>query len=185
MNRLPLDTVLNSTENYLAAINAFTARSSTADVVATGADTYLVGVPLLSLAMFAEMQVRFEAYMTKTAASTATPIWTIRIGTAGTVADAAIVTFTGPAQTAAADIGLVEISGVLRNVGAAGILAAGLSLTHDLAITGFASQGNVVRQTTSSGFVTTTAGLVVGLSCNPGAAGVFTHQMVTGTLRGI
>lgn len=185
MNRLPLDTVLNSTENYLAAINAFTARSNTADVVANAADTYLVGIPLLNLAMFPEMQVRFEAYMTKTAASTATPVWTIRIGTAGTVADAAICAFTGPAQTAAADIGLVEISGVLRNVGAAGILAAGLALTHDLAATGFANQGNVVRQTTSSGFVTTTAGLIIGLSVNPGTAGVWTHQAVLGSLRGL
>lgn len=180
-----VDTSQNAVELALANRNAYSARASTADVVANAADQYLLGIPMANLPMLAEMSVYFATVVTKTAAGVATPIWTLRIGTAGTTADAAICVFTGPAQTAAADIGVVELIGNLRNVGAAGILAMGLTLSHDLAATGFANQGNVVRQTISSGFVTTTAGLIIGLSVNPGAAGVWTHTSVVGQIRGV
>jgi len=155
---------------------------NTADVVANAADTYITGSNLV-VPTGETLQVgtvfRWKMWMTKTAAGVATPTWIVRIGTLGTIADAAILTFTGPVQTAAIDAGFVEIMAVLRNVGAAGILAGGLALTHNLGTTGFANSNTPTLQVTSSGFVTTTAGLIVGLSVNPGAAGVWTHQVVS------
>lgn len=160
---------------------------NTSDVVANAADTYLAGSALVipPHKMQAGMTVKWRLFMTKTAAGTATPIWRVRVGTAGTTADAAILAFTGPAQTAAADTGFVEVTAVLRNVGAAGILAGGLVLNHNLAATGFANIGSPTLQATSSGFDTTAAGLIIGLSVNPGASGVWTHQVVKAELLNV
>lgn len=129
---------------------------------------------------------RWTLYMTKTGAGTAAPIWVIHVGTAGSVADAARVTFTQVAlQTAVADTGVVEINAVLRNVGAAGVLAAGLAMTHVLAATGFSTLTDNVMQVTSAGFDTTVAGTIIGLSVNPGAAGVWTHQVIAAEMKNI
>lgn len=153
---------------------------STADVVANAADTYLAGSALVvpQHLLQAGATFKWRLAMTKTAAGVATPTWTVRVGTAGTVADAARILFTGPAQTAAVDAGAVEINVILRNIGAAGVLAGVLELAHNLAITGFATSQTPVLQVSSAGFDTTVAGLIVGLSCNPGAAGVWTHQVI-------
>lgn len=161
---------------------------NTADVVANAADTYLTGSGLVipaGLTLQVGTTFRWRMFMTKTAAGVAAPIWVVRVGTAGTVADAAILTFTGPAQTAVIDTGTVEITAVLRNVGAAGILAGGLLLSHNLAATGFANIAQPTLQVTSAGFVTTTANLIVGVSINPGAAGVWTHQVVQSEMLNI
>jgi hypothetical protein len=40
-------------------------------------------------------------------------------------------------------------------------------------------------QTTSAAFDCTTAGMIVGLSCNPSTAGVFTFQLVSTTVSNI
>lgn len=153
---------------------------NTADVVANAADTYLAGsgliVPQHLLQAGATFKWRFV--MTKTAAGVASPTWNVRVGTLGTIVDASRLLFTGPAQTAVLDVAQVEIVAVLRNTGAAGILAGGLQLIHNLAATGFATNQIVVLQTTSAGFDTTAAGLIVGVSVNPGASGVWTHQLV-------
>jgi len=71
------------------------------------ADTYLVGssvpVPLGLLKATSKYRCRFT--VTKTAAGVATPIVTVRFGTAGSTADAARCTLTFAAQTAAVDEG--------------------------------------------------------------------------------
>lgn len=153
---------------------------NTADVVANAADTYLTGsslaVPQHLLQAGATFKWRFA--MTKTAAGVATPTWNLRVGTLGTTGDTSRVLFTGPAQTAVVDAGTIEINAVLRNIGAAGVLAAVLELSHNLAATGFATVQTPVLQTTSAGFDTTVAGLIIGVSCNPGSAGVWTHQLI-------
>ena len=157
---------------------------NTADEVANAADTYLAGsklvVPPHLLQAGAIMKWRFA--MTKTAAGIAAPTWIVRVGTLGTTGDAARLTFTGPAQTAAVDTGFVEILAILRNTGAAGVLAGFLALEHNLATTGFANAESPVLQATSAGFDTTVAGLKIGVSVNPGASGVWTHQVVSAEL---
>jgi Collagen triple helix repeat (20 copies) len=162
-----------------AVSNVVLYNFNTADVVATGVDTYLTGssinIPASKLKAGAVFRWRFA--VTKTAAGLATPIWVIRIGTAGTVADAAIITLTGVAQTAAVDTCWVDLIAVLRNIGAAGILTAILHGRPKAA--GFTVN---CLSATSAGFDTTVANLIVGVSVNPGLNGVWTHQMVTAQL---
>jgi len=156
-----------------------------ADVVASAADTYLTGSSLNipSHLLQAGAMPRWKLVMTKTAAGTAAPIWRIRIGTLGTTGDAAILTFTQVAlQTAVVDTGFVEIIANLRNIGVAGVLAGALRMNHVLAATGFSTLTTNVLQVTSAGFDTTVANLIVGVSVNPGASGVWTHQVVQAEL---
>ena len=154
---------------------------NTADVVASAADTYLTGssISVPTHKLQAKTMFKWRFAMTKSAAGVAAPIWRVRIGTAGSTSDAAILTFTQVAlQTAVVDTGIVEITAILRNTGAAGILAGSLSLLHVLAITGFSTLGENIMQVNSAGFDTTVANLIVGVSVNPGASGVWTHQLV-------
>lgn len=159
-------------------------NANIADVVANAADTYLTGSALAvpTEGLKAGTKLRWRFVMTKTGAGVAAPIWSVRVGTAGTTADTAQLVFTSSAQTAAIDTGEVVIEAVLRNTGAAGVLAGGLHLLHNLDITGFSVDTTPVLQVTSAGFTTTTANLIIGVSVNPGAAGVFTHQIVEGEL---
>lgn len=162
---------------------------NTSDVTANAADTYVTGSSLAiptGLSLQVGARFKWRIYATKTAAGTAAPVWNIRVGTAGTTADTARVVFTQvAAQTAAADAAFIEISAILRNVGASGVLAAGLCMNHVLATTGFSTLGSNVQQVTSSGFDTTVAGTIVGLSVNPGASGVWTLQVVGAELCNI
>ena len=162
---------------------------NTADVVANAADTYLTGSGLViptGLALQVGTAFRWRIAMTKTAFGTAAPIWNVRIGTAGSVADTARLVFTQVAlQTAAADTGIVSIEAVLRNVGAAGVLAGCLEMNHVLAATGFSTLTMNIMQVTSSGFDTTVAGSIIGISVNPGSAGVWTHQLIMAEMLNI
>lgn len=157
-------------------------NQNTADVVANAADTYLTGssLPVPSHLLQAGTTFYWRFVATKSGAGIAPPVWSVRIGTAGSVADTARLTFTGPAQTGVIDTAVIEIFAVLRNTGAAGVLAGGLMLTHNLAATGFANIANPTLQVTSAGFDTTVASLIAGVSVNPGASGVWTHQIVQG-----
>lgn len=158
-------------------------NQNTADVVANAADTYLTGSNITiptGMLMQVGLTIRWRFVMTKTAFGTAAPIWIVRVGTNGSTADTARLTFTQVAlQTAVVDAGFVDIIAVLRNVGAAGVMAGGLWLNHVLAATGFSTLTTNVLQVTSAGFDTTVANSTIGVSVNPGAAGVWTHTVVT------
>lgn len=157
-------------------------NSNTADVVANAADTYLTGGSIVvpNHLLQAKTVFRWLLAVSKTAAGVATPAFTVRFGTAGTTADTAVLTLTGPAQTANADVGLIEIVATLRNTGAAGVMSGVLAIIHNLAgTTGLANVASPVIVATGAGFTTTTAAGIVGLSCNPGAAGVWTFNLVS------
>lgn len=161
---------------------------NTTDSVANAADTYLVGSRIDVPAHGLQVGTRFRwtLAMTKTAAGTAAPVWSVRVGTAGTTGDTARLTFTQVAlQTAAIDTGWVEIVAIIRSVGAAGVMAGGLHMAHVLAATGFSTLDHNVMSAVSAGFDTTVANLFVGVSVNPGASGVWTHQIVTVEASGI
>lgn len=163
-------------------------NANTADVTANAADTYLTGssLPVPAHLLQVGTQFRWRIWMTKTAAGVATPVWSVRVGTAGTTSDSARLAFTGPAQTAATDVGYVTIDAVVRSIGASGVVAGVLVLSHNTSgATGFAAAASPVIQVTSSGFDMTVANLVVGVSVNPGSAGVWTHQGVLGEMNGI
>lgn len=180
-----------TTRNELGVCNSLgglIVGANTADVVANAVDTYLTG-SLLTIPQHllqAGTILKWRLAMTKTAAGVAAPVWSVRVGTAGAIGDTARLTFTSASlQTAAIDAGFVEITCVLRNTGAAGVLAGALTLMHNGNAAGFASIPMIVVQATSAGFDTTVASTKIGISVNPGAAGVWTHQVVLAEMSGI
>lgn len=177
---------LLSTKDDTGAVNtmpAFLKNQAIASVTGYAADTYLVGSSIPIPAGLVRAGLRFHCVfdVTKTAAGVATPILIVRFGVNGSVADAAILTFTFNLQTAVIDNGIFEIDCVLRSVGAAGVLQGMATLRHNLAVTGLGSVNpNGWQQVivTSAGFVTTVANSIIGVSVNGGAAAAWTTTIV-------
>ncbi len=162
-------------------------NTNTAATAALSADTYLVGssIALPPHLAQAKMILRWTFGFTKGAAGTVATTWNIRVGTAGSTADTSRVLFTAPVDTAAADTGLVEITAVLRNTGAAGVLAGHFVQWHNTPGTDLAAGAGIgglsstpVLSTISAGFDTTVASTIIGVSCNPGV-NAYTFQVVT------
>lgn len=162
-------------------------NANTTDVVASAVDTYLTGsalvVPLLQIGM----RLKWRFWMTKSALGLGAPVWNVRVGTLGTIADASRLTFTAPAQTPVVDTGRILLDVIVRSIGATGVIAGVLSLHHNspTGIIGFSTSICPVIQAVSSPFDMTIANLIVGVSVDPGAAGVWTHQGVLGEVVGI
>src|SRR5438067_7492084 len=70
-------------------------NANNADVVANAADTYLTGSAITVPPQLVRVgsRLRWQFAMSKTGAGTATPIWSVRIGTAGTVSETARLSF--------------------------------------------------------------------------------------------
>jgi hypothetical protein len=145
-----------------------------ASVTANAADTYVAGFPIAGrLQQFSAVHWRIS--VSKTGAGTAAPVFTIRTGTAGAVGDTARITLTSPfAQTGVTDSGNIDMVATVRTYGSSGVLVASYQLGHALAATGLATQPSYGQSVTSAAFDLTTAGLILGLSINPGTAGVWT-----------
>lgn len=191
-NRLPIGadmqvlTAAASSASGMKWAVPYASNRSTATVAAAyAADTYLAGS---SIAMPAGGPVVGTKYrcvfdMVKTAAGVATLIVTLRYGTAGTTADAAIVTFTFAAGTAVADTGEFEVLAHFRTVGSgtSAVLVAKIECTHTLASTGVISNGTlgwVPITTVSGGFNSTPAGSILGISVNGGTSFSGTNTIV-------
>lgn len=150
------------------------------------ADTYLVG----SYVKFAlggpkvgtKYKCKFSA--SKTAAGTATPILTLRTGTAGSTGDTSRGTLTLSAGTAATDSGEFEVTANFRSVGSgsAAVLTASLALDSN-PTTGFTSLLHAARIDASAGFDSTTADLGIGISVNGGASAAWTVQLVAAEIE--
>jgi 3D (Asp-Asp-Asp) domain-containing protein len=147
--------------------------ASVADQTANAADTYITP----NFAFVGRIQAgsffRWRFHATKTAAGVAAPIFTVRVGTAGTTADTARLTLTSNAQTAAADSAIWELETVVRVASASGVLSGAVKAPSRT--TGF-SNGLAVTtlQATSGTFDLTVANSKIGVSINPGASGVWT-----------
>lgn len=168
----------------LAASSAMLTNQNTADVTANAADTYLTGSAIQipnNRPIVVGTRLIWRLAASKTAAGVAAWVFNIRFGVNGTTADTARVVFTSTlAQTAAVDVGTWVIKAIVRGpIGVSAIVAGSCDFRHHLTATGFSTQNADAYQTTSTGFDITTAGMIVGLSCNPGAAGVFAFQMVS------
>ncbi len=150
------------------------------------ADTYLAGsdVTIPSGSLQAGAMYRCWFNVTKTAAGVATPIINLRIGTAGTTADASRGAFTFSAQTAVADEGMFEVYVTFRTVGSgtSAVVQSLARLTHRLSITGLGTGVSEPEVATSAGFDSTVAGLKVGLSVNGGASAAWTVNLVQAEL---
>lgn len=155
--------------------------STAAQTPAASTRTYVTGsaiaIPTGKLQIGTLFRWKFN--MTKTAAGTATSTFDVCVGTAGTTADTARVSFTKPAGTAAVDEGTVEIEVICRGpLGASGIFVGEFTLLHNGNTAGHAQVPVVSLNTVSSGFDVTTAGLIVGVCITSGASDAITIQMV-------
>jgi hypothetical protein len=151
------------------------------------ADTYLTDsdlkIPSCSFQVRSKFFWRISA--SKTAAGVATPAYNIRIGSNRTTADTARLTLTGPAQTAIADIGTLNIMVIVRSLGAAGVIQGtawwdhrGTAVSSTIGV-GFANDGTGHVEGTSAGFDNSAlSGQFIGLSLNGGASAAWTVTQV-------
>jgi hypothetical protein len=161
--------------------NVLRNQSTAAQSPAAGASTYLtnsnIAVPVGLLRIGTVF--RWTLVFTKTAAGVAARAHIIRIGTAGTTADAAIVTLTSGTPTAAVDTGYQVVTCIIRGPLSASCIAHGASWAiHQLSTTGLFPNEAEVLQVTSGTFDATTASLIVGLSVTTGASEALTYQQV-------
>lgn len=154
--------------------------SITSQIASHSADTYYRGMQLPSFSMQAGMVFEWYFPVTKTA-GTATPVYTVRIGTNQSTADTSRLAITGPAQTAVADTGFVRVMVTCRSVGASGVLQGMVWLQHNLAATGLANTpaGFSLVEGTSAGFDNSALqGQFIGLSVNPGTSAAWVVNQV-------
>jgi hypothetical protein len=165
------------------------ANSSISSVSAGyAADTYLAGSNTVVTAggFKAKGQYHCVFDMVKTGAGTATPIITVRIGTAGTTADTARLTFTFGAGTGVIDTGTFDLWVNFRTVGAGtSAVVQGICIgRHNLATTGLFNNADVwtIVGTPSAGF-DSSAATTIGVSFNGGTSFSGTNTVVQATLN--
>lgn len=168
------------------------ASSRNAAIASQGAgfasDTYVTNSNLLipSWGLQAKTVFYWTISASKSGAGTATPIYVIRIGSGLSTSDTARLTLTGPAQTAIADIGTLNIMATVRSIGASGVIQGtawwnhrGTAASTTVSGTGFANDVTGHIEGTSAGFdMTALAGLSVGLSINGGGSASWTLTQV-------
>lgn len=142
--------------------------------------TYITGsnitVPAIKMKVGAIYSCRFN--MTKTAAGTATSTIDVAVGTAGTTADTARLSFTKPLGTAIADEGWVDVYVTVKTIGASGVLVGECIVNHNLSTTGHMAQQTFVATVTSGAFDTTVANLIIGVCLTSGASDAITISQV-------
>jgi hypothetical protein len=152
-------------------------------------DTYLVGsacaIPDAKLKAGTIYRCRWR--VSKTAAGTAAPTVTVRIGTLGTTADAARLTFTYAAGTAAADTGIFEVAVTFFTVGTgttATVEGTCELRKNTITAAGLVGQAvaNISLEALSSGFDSTPSGSIIGISLNGGTSAAWTVQNVQSRL---
>lgn len=157
-------------------------NQSTADQTINAATTaYLTGsaiaVPVDKLRVGSVF--KWKLSLSKTAAGTAANSFHVRVGTAGTTADTARITFDTGTGTGVADQAQIDIMVTCRGpLSSSGIFQGIFNLSHELATTGFHTKATRVHIVTSAAFDVTVANLIVGLSCTTAALTVLTFQQV-------
>jgi hypothetical protein len=134
----------------------------------------LIAVPPQGFQVGAKFRWTFKA--SKTAAGTAARTFHVRIGTAGTTADAIVASFTMGTPTAAVDQAEFIVELVVRTLGAAATAYAYLRMTHQLAATGFSTLPGECINGSMSTFNSTTAKQYISVSVTTGAAEAITVQ---------
>lgn len=179
---------LLAAKNEAGRIQAFSYNAAiAAQAGGFAADTYLTDSDLLipSWGFQARTVIRWRMSASKTGAGVAQPIYTIRTGANRTTGDTSRLVLTGPAQTAIADIGTLDLMLSVRSVGSSGVLAGTAWWTHrgtaantTTSGTGFAndSTGHVEGNATFD--MTALAGAYIGLSINGGTNAVWSPTQV-------
>lgn len=158
-------------------------NSGTPQAVTAATLTYIAGssiaVPAGKLRLGTVF--RWQLDITKSAAGTAARNWFLKIGTAGTTADATILTFgASVVPTAVVDTGWIDCKVTIMGPLTSSCICRGsMKMGHKLATTGLANQSQEqIFDATSAAFNATTANLIVGLALTTGAAEVITIQQV-------
>ena len=167
------------------------AWSDNAAVASQGAgfatDTYVTNSDILipSFGLQAKTKFLWKISASKTAASTAQPVYSIRFGANRTTGDTARLQLTAPAQTGVADIGTLYVMVTVRSIGASGVIQGTAWWAHrgtavtSTSGTGFASDTTGHIEGTSAGFdMTALAGQYVGLSINGSTSSSWTLTQV-------
>lgn len=184
------------TSNYLradgtwaaptAAATDFFSQSFASQGPGFAADTYLTGssilIPAAGVKVGTHYLLRFRA--SKTAAGTATPIISVRFGTAQSTADTARLTFTLRAQTAAADEGIFDAEVAFTAAGATATLGGIAYSLHRQTTTGFSNAVLGEAVATGAAFDATVASSYIGASVNGGASAAWTVTFVSAMLMG-
>lgn len=182
-----VDTVNSTTKGITIANQHFTYHNASTAQQGAGfaADTYLTNsnIAIPSGGPYVGTTYRLTFDVVKTAAGTATPIITVRYGTAGTTGDTSRASFTFGAGTAAVDTGQLEVICVFRTVGSgtSAIIQGRANLTSNLATTGLSNAIKCVTNT-GGGFDSTVANSIIGVSYNGGASASHTVQLVRAEL---
>lgn len=128
---------------------------------------------------------RCKFSVSKTAAGVVAPVINVRFGTAGSTADSSRATLTFAAQTAVVDTGFIEVFVTFRTVGSgtAAILEAVGTITHTLTATGLSTAAtSIAITTTGTGFDSTVANSILGISVNGGTSAAWTIALVQAEL---
>lgn len=164
-------------------------QSVTTPAAGFASDTYLVGssvaIPATGLRVGTRYHLIFQA--SKTAAGTATPILTIRFGTAGAIGDTSRCAMTWTAQTGATDTGIFEVWATFRTIGSgtSAVIQCVGQRTHGASVTGFGNLVSQVVATTGGGFDSTVANSIIGVSVNGGASAAWTITLVQAELMNL
>lgn len=121
--------------------------------------------------------------MVKTGAGTAAFTINLRLGNAGSTSDASLISFAFTVGTANADTGTFVVTAHFRTVGSgtSAVVVGSAECRHALAATGLTTlgaSGQAQITSASSGFDSTTANGVLGLSVNGGASFSGTNTIV-------
>lgn len=148
------------------------------------ADTYVTNSGLLipSCGMKAGMLLKWTITASKTAASTAAPVYTVRIGANQSTADTSRLALTTAAQTAVADNGILFVRVSVRNVAASGVIAGAVAWAKTQA--GTAGFGGSIDGVAAGFDNSALAGQYVGLSINGGTSAAWTITSVAAELIG-
>lgn len=154
--------------------------STASQAVAATTRTYITGSGLTIVAgtLRVGTRIRWVFDVTKTAAGTAASTLDIAVGTNGTTADTARVSFTKPAGTAAVDCGRFVVEAIVRSIGATCVIVGHMSMTHNLTSTGLATIPCVEVTTVGSSFNVSSA-TKIGLCLTTGASDAYTIQTVS------
>jgi hypothetical protein len=123
--------------------------------------------------------LRWSIAVSKTAAGTAGNVFAVQLGTAGSTADADVLTFTTPTATGVIDQAIIDIFVTVRGpLSGSGILQGCFTLSHNLAATGFATVPVVVLHATSGSVDVTVANLIASIACTTAALTVLTFPQI-------
>lgn len=169
---------------YEAAASVPAPQGTNFATAASGAgfatDTYVgnSAIPVLGIGpLRIGRRFHWRLIISKTAAGTAAPVLTVRVGTSGTTGDTGRNTLTWGAGTAAVDRGEIELDVLVTAIGATAVLKAKANWTTNLTTTGLSNAVKALL-VTSSAFDITPANTLIGLSYNGGASAVHTIEYV-------